>query len=477
MMDMPEKASGSGIAQDGPTRALARFAAGIADDQIDAVAAHAARRHLVDTLGACIAGASQELTTIARRVFARSGSSGDVCVPGLRGGFALLDAAYLAGASTHGLELDDGYRAGSLHPGTVVMPVVMALGAAQDIDGAHALRAIVAGYEVACRIGAATHPRSRWRGFHNTGCAGVFGAAAAAGVILGFDADQIENAMGISASFAGGLFTFLAGGDVKRLHPAHAAREGLLAALMTQEGLAGPKGALEYRDGYFHAYSGEIPKFGDGYPDIFAMGGPSPGSPMAVAGCYMKPYSCCRHLHPALDAVLDIVRSENIRPEEVRRVDVGTYAVAASHAGAGWSEMTTAQMSFEFCIGTAIVRRRVTLSDFFQAGRDDAAVHRIARCVSVRTDPECDAAYPLNAPAKVRLETTDGRVLERHVVEPLGSALNPLSDQAVGEKFLALTGGALGDKRAEAALEALWNIGGVASMADLVQSLLPGDGG
>ena len=477
MMDLLEKEGSSGIGQDGATRALARFVANLRDEQIDAVAAHTARRHLVDTLGACIAGASQELTTITRRVFARSGNSGNVSVPGLRGSYALLDAAYLAGASTHGLELDDGYRAGSLHPGSVVMPVVMALGASRDITGADALRAIVAGYEVSCRIGAATHPRTRWRGFHNTGCAGIFGAAAAAGVILGFDADQVENAMGIAASFAGGLFTFLAGGDVKRLHPAHAAREGLLAALMTLEGLAGPKGALEYRDGYFHAYSGEIPQLAGGSADILAMGGPSPGSLYAVAGCYMKPYACCRHLHPALDAVLDIVRTENIPAEQVRRVDVGTYAVAASHAGAGWSEMTTAQMSFEFCIGTAIVRRRVTLSDFFQAERGDAAVHRIAHGVSVHTDPECDAEYPLHAPAKVRLETADGRILERHVVEPLGSALNPLSDQAVGEKFLALTGRALGDKRAEAALAALWDIGGVASMAALVQSLLPGEGG
>jgi 2-methylcitrate dehydratase PrpD len=392
-----------------------------------------------------------------------------VPVPGFAARYDVLTAAYLAGTAGHGLELDDGNRSGSVHPGTVVVPAAWSLAASRGTSGAALLLAVIAGYEAMCRIAAAAHPRSRWRGFHNTGITGVFGGAAAAGVLLGFDAGQMEAAFGTAGSSAAGLFSFLAGGDVKRTHPGHAAREGILAALLTAEGLAAPKGVLEFKEGFFNAFAG-----GDQDPatiDILHAGDNNPKSPFSVANCYMKPYACCRHIHSAIDGVLHIVGAQNLAPEDVARMEFGTYAVAASHAAVGWSEMTTAQMSFPFVIAATLVRRQASLHEFGAAERADARILAQTGKVHVHVDPECDADYPRRRAAKTRIETVDGRVFEHYMPEPYGAASNPLTDAALEEKFLGLAAPVLGAARARAALDALWKIdqcGDVAEIAGLM---------
>ncbi len=440
------------VAVPGPTAALAGFLAALKLEAVDDFARHAARRHLIDTLGAIVAGAGQEVTGIAERVLGGVHGTGAVPVPGFAAGYDLLTAAYLAGTAGHGLELDDGYRAGSVHPGTVVVPAAWSLAASRGASGTALLAAVIAGYEACCRIAAAAHPRSRLRGFHNTGIAGVFGAAAAAGSLLGFDADAMEAAFGTAGSSAAGLFSFLAGGDVKRTHPGHAAREGILAALLTREGLAAPRGVLEFKDGFFNAFAGGADA------DILHAGGAGPNSPLAVANCYMKPYACCRHIHAAIDGVLKIVAEHDLAPEDVARIDFGTYAIAESHAHVGWTEMTTAQMSFPFVIAATLVRRRASLHEFGPAERADARILAQTGKVHVHVDPECDADYPRKRAAKTRLATTDGRVFETYFAEPYGAASNPLTDTALEQKFLGLAEPVLGAGRARAALDALWRI-------------------
>ncbi|MBR0680190.1 MmgE/PrpD family protein [Roseomonas eburnea] len=470
-MDMP--IPDAQAATTGPTRALAEFVAGLDLAQVDDFARHAARRHLIDTLGAMIAGATQDATLSVEKAFAAAGiGAGAVPMAGVRQRYDALSAAYVGGTSGHGLELDDGYRAGSVHPGGVVVPAALALGAQRHADGGTFLTAIVAGYEAACRIAAACHPRSRWRGFHNTGTAGVLAAACAASVLLRHDAEQVESAIGTAASSAAGIFTFLAGGDVKRTHPGHAAREGLLAALLTEAGLPAPRGALEFKDGFFNAYAGDDAGAVDySRLDILAAGDNHPRSRFAIANCYMKPYAACRHIHAMVDAVLDMATQDGLTADQVKAVEIGSYAVAATHGQVGWSEMTTAQMSIPFVVATAIARGRVTLADFGEAQRGDPAVLALTGRITTGIDAECDEIYPRKRGAKVAVTTTDGRVLERTVMEPFGSASKPLSDAGVAEKFLGLATPRLGEARAEAALEMLWRVDGLADIAPLAEML------
>ncbi len=458
--DLPDHAS------PGPTRQLAAHLAGLTLEGIDAFARRAATRHLIDSIGAMIAGAGEEATRAVERSLDAAGvAPGPVAMPGLSRRLDALHAAHLAGTACHGLELDDGYRPGSVHPGTVVVPAALALALVRGSSGADLLRALVAGYEATCRIAAAAHPRSRWRGFHNTGITGVFGAAAAASALLGFDADATENAFGIAGSSAAGLFSFLAGGDVKRTHPGHAAREGLLAGLLTASGLAAPRGVLELREGFFAAFAGgDTGEHDYRGIDLLAAGGNNRHSGFAIANCYMKPYACCRHIHSAIDAVLDIARAESLAPEAVRAVRVGTYAVAASHAAVGWGEMTTAQMSFPFVLATALVRGQVGLADFGAAERADPAVLAMTGRIAVSVDAQCDADYPRLRAATVELETTDGRRFERYVPEPYGAASNPLSDAALEAKFMGLATPRLGEARAREGLSMLWGVEGLADL-------------
>ncbi|WP_158742636.1 MmgE/PrpD family protein [Acidisphaera sp. L21] len=461
------------LLQPGPTRQLADFVANLRTGEIDAFARRAATRHLIDTLGAIIAGAPQDSTQAVAKAYARAGvGSGPIVVPGMATRFDALHATYIAGAAGHGLEVDDGYRPGSVHPGGVVVPAALSLAARTGASGEDLIRAIVAGYEAVCRIAAACHPRARWRGFHNTGIAGVFGSAAAAAVLLGFDADQVENTFGLAGSGAAGLFSFAAGGDVKRIHPGHAAREGLLAALLTEGGLAGPRGVLEFKEGFFNAFAGGDSGEKDYRAiDLLGTGNNNPKSPFAVANCYMKPHACCRHIHSAIDAVLDIAEAEAISAEDVETVRIGTYAVAASHAKIGWSEMTTAQMSFPFVIGIALTRGHVGLHDFDDAARHDATVLGLTRRIQVSTDAECDADYPRLGAARVELETKGGKRFSRYVPEPYGGADKPLSDAALDTKFLGLAIPQIGEAKSRVALGMLWGVETLPDVTDLAEAL------
>ena len=152
-------------------------------------------------------------------------------------------------------------------------------------------------------------------------------------------------------------------------------------------------------------------------------------------------------------------------------MDFGTYGVAASHAAVGWTEMTTAQMSFPFVIAATLVRRQASLHEFGAAERADARILAQTGKVHVHVDAECDADYPRKRAAKTRIETQDGRVFEHYMPEPYGAASNPLTDAALEEKFLGLVVPVLGDVRAQAVLADLWRIDTLESVAPLAAAM------
>jgi len=229
--------SGDAPARHGPliavTAQLAALAAGEFAPGRTLEARESARRHFLDTLGAIIAGLATPPARIAAGTLAALHAPGPVIVPGQERRWDALSAAYLMGTAGHGLELDDGYTQGAVHPGVAVVPALLAAMQLRRVTGAQLLDSLIVGYEIVARVAAGIHPVSRQHGFHNTAVAGPLGAAAAVGALFGFEARTIEHALGLAASSAGGLFAFLhTGGDVKRLHAGHAAREGLFAALL-----------------------------------------------------------------------------------------------------------------------------------------------------------------------------------------------------------------------------------------------------
>ena len=435
----------------GVTAALVGFVSGLRFDALDAEVRHYARRHLLDTVGVMISGAEGDVATRAEAALAAVRGGGPIPVPGRARCADLLDAAFLGGTAAHGIELDDGYRQGSVHPGCVVVPAVLAVGYDTGASGKAVIEAIVAGYETAIAIARACHPDLRQRGFHPTGACAVFGAAAAVAKLRGLPAPRIAGALGIAASSAAGLFAFVNGGaDIKRLHAGHASREGLQAALLAEQGVQGPPGVIEARDGFMQAFA--FGRSNKARPIALP-----PTIPFGITDCYIKPYACCRHIQPAVEALIGLCRDENISPDEVIRIDIDTYRIAAEHAHTGWDDFASAQLSFPYLIGLALCFRAIRLEYFGDDVRCDPVFGEIARRLHVAATPEVDRMYPQLRPARVKVTLARG-VFTRHSDEALGSRLVPLDDTGLRAKFDELVGPVLSPARAASLGAQLWEI-------------------
>src|SRR5437660_6581411 len=158
----------------GASEAVIGFVSELRYAALTAEVRHYARRHLFDTVGVMIAGAGGEVATRAEAVLAGVRTAGSVPVPGRVRRADLIDAAFLGGTAAHGIELDDGYTKGSVHPGCTVIPSALAVGYTKGASGKDLIEAVVAGYETVTAIGRACHPALRHRGFHPTGAVSVF---------------------------------------------------------------------------------------------------------------------------------------------------------------------------------------------------------------------------------------------------------------------------------------------------------------
>ena len=447
--------------EDSGTDAIVALVKNLRWDALDADVKHSAKRHFLDTLGVVIAGSSGELAGRAEAVLAKVRGAGCIPVPGRQRRADLLDAAYIAGTAGHGIELDDGYRQGSVHPGVVTVPAVLGLGYEAGVSGRAALEAVIIGYETVIAIARACHPELRQRGFHPTGATGVFGAAAASSRLLALPSQQVANALGIAASSAAGLFAFINGGaDVKRLHAGHAARDGLQAALQAQQGIEGPPQVLEARDGFAQAFA-----FGrNGNPRAVQL---PPAVPFGITDCYVKPYACCRHIQPAVEALIELMNENKLSVDDVRDVKVDTYSIAAEHAHTGWQDYASAQLSFPYIMALGMKHRWIKVEHFEDKTRLDPEMARLSGLVHVNATAEMDQLYPANRPARVTINTGRG-TFEKQAMEALGAREVPLDDRGLALKFHDLVDPVLGQARADKLLEQLWRLDEVDNIRGLL---------
>jgi 2-methylcitrate dehydratase PrpD len=444
------------------TAAIVDFVGALRYGALTAEVRHYARRHLLDTVGVMIAGAAGDVATRTEAVLASVREPGRLPVPGRARRADLLDVAFLGGTAAHGIELDDGYRHGSAHCGCVVVPAVLAVASERGASGTAVIEAMVAGYETAIALARACHPDLRQRGFHPTGAVGPFGAAMAAGKLRGLSAEQLADALGIAASSSAGLFAFVNGGaDIKRLHAGHAAREGLQAALLAEQGVEGPPGVIEARDGFMQAFAlGRTER-------ARALALP-PDVSFGITDCYIKPYACCRHIQPAVEALVDLLAAEQIPTDDVQRIEVETYRIAAEHAHTGWDDFASAQLSFPYLMSLALRYRGIRLEHFTDEVRRDPAFDALARKLHVTAPLEIDRLYPQLRPARVTV-TTAGRKVTRQADEALGSRQVPLDDAGLKAKFHGLVAPVLGEGRARELADRLWEIEEASDVTLLVE--------
>lgn len=453
------------VASAKPTAALAQFASALRWENLQDHERRASKRHLLDGLGACVAGVDQPIFVRAAALLAQIGGGGTVPVVGSRQRTNLLSATYLTALNCHAIELDDGNREGSIHPGTAVVPAILAAGYDLDVDGASLLCALVAGYEVAISLAEVLHPHASRRGFQTTGVVGGLGAAAGVARLLGLDAGDLEKAVGIAASSSAGIFSYLSGGgNVKKLHPGHAAREGVLAAFMAKDHIVdGPLGVAETKAGIFEAFGGITPWSGTAFDHRAGA--------LAITRSYLKPYPCCRHIHPAIDAILELKQRHAIDPDRVERVDVGTYEAAMPHSALGWDSFTVAQLSFPYVMAAALRTGKVDLDTFNERQRSNPRVASEAARIRVTADAECCASYPRQGPARVTIAMKDGAMHTLYVAQPLGAPENPISDDDLFAKFRMSVASCVAAKEADRVIDLVWSLDGAPSVRELIEQL------
>jgi 2-methylcitrate dehydratase PrpD len=384
---------------------------------------------VMDWLACAVAGTASKP---GRMLILEGESRGDgpCSVLGLSAGRDAEVAALINGGLSHIVEMDDLDRQSVVHPGCVVIPAALAVAEEARATGHEFLAAIVLGYEVAIRVGAAVG-RSHYAYWQNTATCGGFGSAVAAGFLLGLTPEQHVWAMGNAGSMAAGLWQFNHDGAMtKHLHAGRAAANGVLAARLAHRDFTGAREILEGRQGFFAAMSSdaEPSRVVAGLDQVVA------NDDWAIRRVSLKPHASCRHTHPAVDAALAL-RPE-IDPSAIRDISINTYGAALDLTDApNPVNRFQAKFSLQYTVARALVSGRVGLRDFDTSMLEEPSVRDVMARVRLVRDPELDKRYPAAWTAAVRVELVDGTVREATVDAPKGDPENPLTADEVKAKF------------------------------------------
>lgn len=341
---------------------------------------------------------------------------------------SVTNVAFVNGGASHVIELDDIHKASIVHAATVLMPAAIAVAEWKQLSGKALLEAIIAGYEVAFRVGETVTP-SHYYYFHNTATCGTFGAAAAVAKLLGLTKEQIVEALGSAGTQAAGLWEFIEDGAMsKQLHPGKAAMNGILSALLAQQGFTGATKIFEGRRGFFEAMAEQY--------DITHMTDQL-GEVYKITENAFKVHASCRHTHAAMDLALQLNEKVAARGmEQIENVHVGAYKVALDITDADNPQtIYAAKFSMQFCVALALVRGKGGLSAFNEDTLHDTTIRQLMERLTVAVDEEIDVQYPNEWGAKLVVTWQDGTKDEVQSAFPKGDPENPLTKADFIEKF------------------------------------------
>jgi 2-methylcitrate dehydratase PrpD len=424
----------------GATRQLASYLASLRFEDLPPDVVQAARVFVLDLLGTMLGAMPTDEVRMASEVIQALGGRPECTVIGFRYRTSCQNAAFMNGLSAHVLELDDTHRDSITHVGAPVIPAALAMAEREGRSGAAFLTAVVAGYEAALRIASAVQPSHWRRGFLSMGTCGTFGAAAAAGFGLGLHADALANALGLAGIQAAGLNSSIYGeGDMgKRLCPSHAASAGIVSALFARTGFTGSTSVVEQRKGFCASFADEydLARVTDGL-----------GKTFEISRTSLKPYSCCRYNHAAIDGLLDILAAGSIGADAIEAMRVRTYDIAVTNRPHRTHPKTVfdAKMSIPFCLAVVAYARRAGERDFTEASLEDPRLCSLAERVTVEADPDMSRAFPQQWPAEIQVVLRDGRSFSRLVPYPKGEPEAPMSEAEIHDKFRELAGAAVTD--------------------------------
>jgi 2-methylcitrate dehydratase PrpD len=310
-----------------------------------------------------------------------------------------------------------------------VIPGLIALGEKQNVTGIELIEGLVVGYEILARVAKGMNPSHLNRGYHTTGTVGPFGAAAACSKILRLNRKATKNALAIAGLQGSGLLEVMESGQMmKPLHPAKASQAGVLAALLAKEGAEGPVLIFEGDKGFLKAFAegcdldGMVKDLGNGFE---------------IMRVYFKLHAACRHIHPSIDAIIEIMNRDKIAIDEIERIVVNTYSIAHRLTGQNNEADTELAAKFNLPVSVALVLiyGRAGVDEYSIENMRNPLVRKLAKKVTIEVDKKRDMSYPNKRGASVRIKTSKGSY-SYEVDNAKGESEFPFSDHELNDKFI-----------------------------------------
>jgi len=455
----------------GVTDTLSRYAAGLQLPDLPEAVVARTRLLILDLVGNIVRARHDAESTPPMLSAARvlGFSAGNTSVFGDVRRYTPPGAAFLNGALGHSLDFDDTHAAGSLHPGAPVIPAALAAAEMVGASGADVIAGIVAGYEITCRLALALPAADHYRrGFHPTATCGVFGAAAAAGRVLGLDAATIADALGIALSQSSGSLQFLVNGAwTKRFQVGWAASSGLVATALAREHFKGAAEAIEGRYGFLHAYA-PAPNPARAVQDL--------GTVFELMATAVKPYPSCRYGHAGIDAALALRARHELRPEQIDAVTLGLPNAGMQLIGDDIERRRNprstvdGQFSGPFVIACALATGGLGWDSYKML--DDPAIRALLPKIDCVPDPEIEAVFPTHMAGKLTIRAR-GETFTETVTVARGEPENFLTEDELRSKFSALAVPVLGTDRASALADAVLALDAAPSVSGLMRLAVP----
>lgn len=427
----------------GVTAALAEWAAGFRLEHASPDIVERMKALLLDYLRVTAVGARLPWSRATRALAVQLGGKAEASLLLCGSRIDAARAAFVNGAYAHACDLDDTHVGSMHHAGASILPAVLAVAERENSDGRAALEAAIIGYEASLRIGLATQPALFQRGFMATPTCGAMGAALAAGKLLGFNANDMAGALGAAGAYAGGLAQFyLSGGVTKRLNGARGAESGVMAALLTQAGIWGPRDILEGEAGFFKAFSGD-PKPEKITGDL--------GRGYRLMEVSTKIHAGAGRLQATADAGLALGFEHKLTPAEVVDCEVGIPKVVQGRlTQLDPPDLQSAQLSIPFSLAMALAlgRSRGAQAALRREDYDTALADAEVRALSNRTrcvlDAEVEAGTNTEeVPTRVTIKLKNGTTHEMKIAHPRGSPHRRMSWEEISALFRDTVGDAM----------------------------------
>ena len=446
------------------TARMARWAAGLTYEELDGDAVHEAKRYLLDSLGCALGGYRQEDVEIALGVLEELAGDGPGTVLGSGRRMDVVSASLANALMVRVMDYNDIYwQQDPSHPSDII-PAAMAAAERRGLGGQDLVLGIVLGHEFEMRLCEAAFPGIRERGWHHATLT-AFASPIVAGRLLGLSWEQIQHAIGISASRHASMGAVTAGKltMMKNTVDPMATQSGVLAALLAEKGYTGPEHVIDGKEGLVHVMGPEwkLEVLTDGLGDDWR-----------IKRCGMKAFPTEALTHAPISAVLDIVQEHDLAPEDIETVKIRSLARAADILADPTKydprSKETADHSLPYVIAAAIADRQVTPAQFTPEKIMDERIRAQLQKVEVTADPEIEAVFPKLQRVHVTVVTTDGRELVEQLDYPKGDPRNPLTDAEIEEKFDALAEPIMTDAARQRLKGAVWALDEQDSVTELM---------